>query len=280
MMGTAGNSLLTNKESKLIEILKKYDGAVLAFSGGSDSSMLVYALKKSGVRFKCVTFDTALYPPYQLEDSKKLAKDLGFLHQIIQIDQLAIKGLRQNPLDRCYICKKEMFSRLFSVDILDNFNFVLDGSNADDVNYFRPGRRAAKELGVKSPLEEAGFTKNDVRQFLKNENSQLWNKPSLACYFSRFPYDVEINEGMIAMVSRSEEALHGHGLLSARVRYHFSVARVETDDADFIKLTENKELRTKAVKILKENGFQYITLDLEGYRTGSMDTHKIVNGNS
>lgn len=271
---------MNNKETKLIEILKKYDGAVVAFSGGCDSSMLIYALKKSGVRFKTVTFDTSLYPSYQLEDAKKLAKDLGFTHQIIKIDQLNIKGLRQNPLNRCYICKKEMFSRLFSVEVLENFNFVLDGSNADDVNDFRPGRLAAKELDVKSPLEEAGFTKNDVRAWLKNENSELWNKPSLACYFSRFPYDIEINEAMIARVSKSEEALHKNGLLSARVRYHDTVARVETDEADFNMLTENKDLKAKVVEILKENGFLYAALDLEGYRTGSMNkpqTKKITN---
>lgn len=263
------NDNMENKGKKLTDILKKYDKALIAFSGGCDSSCLLYAAKKSGIDFAAVTFDTSLYPASELENAKNLAASLGVLHEIIKTDQLSIEGLRHNPPDRCYICKREMFSRLIPLKEKFGFEHILDGSNADDLSDYRPGRKAALELGVKSPLEEAGFSKKDVRDFLKNENSPLWEKPSFACYFSRFPFGAAIDSDMIKKVGAGEEALRAMGLESARLRCHGVVARIETNEEDFQQLSSS--LRAKAVSALKEKGFVYVCLDLEGYRSGSMN---------
>ena len=263
--------MIEAKKTKLLKIMEKYDNAVIAFSGGCDSSYLLYIAKEAGIKFCAVTFDTNMYPEKELDEAKKLTDYLGINHQIIKVDPLNIPELKNNPPERCYICKKSIFGNLIALAAKDGYKYIIDGSNADDVNDYRPGRTAALELGVKSPLEEAGFTKMDIRFCLRELNFPLWEKPSMACYFSRFPYGAAVDENMVRMVSCSEHELHKLGLVSARVRHHGVVARIEAGSDDMEKIYTDESLRLKIIFILKNAGFIYVSLDLEGYRSGAMN---------
>lgn len=261
---------------KLIEILKQLQSVIVGFSGGSDSALLMYAIKKSGIRAKAVTFSSCFYSASEIEDAKMLAKELGIPHQVIAWEPFDNPALKSNPTNRCYICKRYLFSILVGMAKKEGFSAVIDGSNTDDLMHYRPGYKALEELGVKSPLVEAGFDKNQVREALRGAGYKSWNKPSFSCYFSRFPYGMQINAELLHKIAECEENIHALGFSTVRVRSHGDIARIEAEEDDFNKCVADSSVREKIISIVKKAGFAYITLDLEGYCTGSMDKELVV----
>ncbi|UCD84223.1 MAG: ATP-dependent sacrificial sulfur transferase LarE [Deltaproteobacteria bacterium] len=264
-------SAIEEKYRNLKKIIKEIGSAVVAYSGGVDSTFLV-KVTHDGLKEKMAALTAAspLYPSFELEESKKLAKDIGARHLIIESDELKLDGFSQNTRDRCYYCKKELFRICREKAEELGFSHVLDGTNFDDLNDFRPGTKAAQESGVRRPLLEAELTKNDIRELSKKLGLKTWDKPSFACLSSRFPYGTEITREKLEMVGRGEEQLRKLGFKQFRVRYHNEVARIEVGKEEIAKFLENGN-RDLIVKKFKEYGFTYIALDLQGYRTGSLN---------
>ncbi|ADL07167.1 PP-loop domain protein [Thermosediminibacter oceani DSM 16646] len=260
------------KLERLKSCIKNLGRVVVAFSGGVDSTFLLKVcldvLGKENVL--AVTARSSTYPARELEEARKLAEKFGANHEIIVSEELDIPGFSENPPERCYHCKKELFGKLVAIARERGFNFVLDGSNMDDTGDFRPGMRAKDELGVLSPLKEAGLTKADIRALSREMGLPTWNKPSFACLASRFPYGERITAEKLSRVERAEDLLRELGFIQYRVRSHGDLARIEVSP-DEIDRFFDKTLREKVVSGLKGLGFIYVSLDLAGYRTGSMN---------
>ena len=265
---------MTNIEKKLERLktlVNDLGSVVIAYSGGVDSSLLAKTCcDVLGEKAVAVTAVSETYPKFELEDAKKIAKEIGITHRIIETKELAIKGFAKNPINRCYFCKTELFSKLKDVAKEINFKNIADGSNLDDVGDFRPGLIAAKELGSRSPLREAGLTKKDVRAVSKLLGLSTWNKHAFACISSRIPYGQDITVDKLEMIIKSESFLRNLGFSNLRVRHHKTIARIEVPSDEIQKLTD-KSVRLKIVKELKKIGFTYITIDIEGLRSGSMN---------
>ena len=259
------------KLSKLKEIVSKLESVVVAFSGGVDSTLVAKVcydtLRDNSM---AVTARSETYPDFEFKESLELAREIGIKHLVVDTSELAIEGFANNPPERCYFCKTELFGKLKEIATEHGFLNVADGANLDDTQEFRPGLKASKELNVRSPLKEAGLTKEDIRKVSKLLNLPNWNKPAYACLSSRFPYGQSITEEKISMVSEAEKYLRDLGLIQFRVRHHETIARIEILPEDIHILTDSparEELTAKFKKI----GFTYVTLDLEGYRSGSMN---------
>ena len=260
---------LHEKFEKLKEVLRSYQGAAVAFSGGVDSSFLLAAASETlGDKVLAVTASSTSFPRRELEEAIRFCRERGIRQEVFHSDELAIEGFRQNPPNRCYLCKKHLFSRIFEIAEANGLPVVAEGSNLDDEGDYRPGLMAVKEMGAKSPLRAAGLTKQDIRDLSKEMGLPTWEKPSFACLASRFPYGETIDEQKLDMVDRSEEFLSGSGFRQVRVRIHDNLARIEVMPEDFDRLTGQHEL---IAKTLKEIGFTYVAMDLTGYRTGSMN---------
>lgn len=261
---------LQDKTAHLKAILKETQGAVVAFSGGVDSTLLfAVAVEVLGHRALAVTATSKTYPERELAEARKSARLIGGRHRVIVSEELDIPEFRDNPRNRCYYCKRELFGKLRSVADEEGLSCVLDGTNIDDQSDHRPGRIAARELAVRSPLEEAGFTKQDIRDLSRVLGLPSWDKPACACLSSRFPYGVAITPERVAQVGSAEDALGQLGFRILRVRYHGSVARLELGPEEFRLATGS--LRDDVVRLLKQAGFTYVALDLQGYRTGAMN---------
>ena len=260
-----------DKLSKLKEIVSKLESVVVAFSGGVDSTLVAKVcydtLKDNSM---AVTARSETYPDFEFKESQKLAREIGIKHLVVDTSELAIEGFANNPPERCYFCKTELFGNLKQIAKEHGFLNVVDGANLDDTQEFRPGLKASKELNVRSPLKEAGLKKEDIRKVSKLLNLPNWNKPAYACLSSRFPYGQSITEEKISMVSEAETYLRGLGLIQFRVRHHETIARIEILPKDIHILT-NSPAREELTAKFKKIGFTYITLDLEGYRSGSMN---------
>lgn len=262
---------LTDKESKLTEILQGFKSCAVAFSGGTDSTLLLYYLSKLNIDTKAYTFHSYLYPEKELQEAVNTAKQLNIKHEIINIEPLKdIENIKYNPKERCYICKKYMFNVLLEKANYDRYETIIEGSNSDDMKDFRPGFKAVQETGAVSPLNMAGLTKDEIRQLLKKAGLN-YTKPSFACYFSRFPYNMEIDKQMIEKVSLAEVYIHSLGFNTARVRYHDKIARIEASKSHIKEIINNDEIRLKIVSYLKSLGFLFVCIDLEEYKTGSMN---------
>jgi len=265
------------KINKLKKILKDMGSLIIAFSGGVDSSFLLKVAENVlGKNVIAVTAKSLTYPKREFEDAKRIARSLNCRQIIIDSNEMKIKEFRNNPKNRCYFCKKELFLKLISIKNKYNFNFVVDGTNYDDLNTFRPGLKALKELGIRSPLAEAGLTKEEIRKYSRLLNLTTWNKPSFACLSSRFPYGEEITKSKLKKIENAEDFLRSLGFRQIRVRYHYPIARIEIEKEEIPKILQSN-IREKMIKKLKKIGFEYITLDLEGYRSGSMDELKECN---
>ncbi|GAB4263939.1 MAG: ATP-dependent sacrificial sulfur transferase LarE [Deferrisomatales bacterium] len=261
---------LREKKERLYDILRELGGVVIGFSGGVDSSYLyAAAVEVLGDRALGVTACSETYPERERREAEALARRLGGRHETIVSEELDVPGFAENPKNRCYFCKKELFGKLREVADREGLPHVADGSNVDDRGDYRPGRQAARELGVRSPLDEAGLTKEEIRVLSRALGLPTWDKPAFACLSSRFPYGTPITREKVSQVGRAEEGLRELGLRVLRVRHHGEVARLEVGPEEFAQLVNG--LRDEAVRIVKEAGYTYVALDLQGYRTGAMN---------
>jgi uncharacterized protein len=265
-----------DKLTKLKKIIRRYGSCVIAFSGGVDSTFLLAAAAETLPKEKilAVTANSPTYPKEELRLSKKIARQLGLRHKIIQTDELKDGRFVSNPPDRCYFCKKELFSCFGKIAGKHRLKYVFEASTLSDEKDFRPGTYAVKELGIRSPLKEAGLSKEEVRMLSKKMKLTTWNKPSLACLASRIPYGTKISEQLLERVHKGEAILRKIGFTQVRLRHYNGLCRIEVLKQDIPRLLTR---RNEIVDKLKNLGYNYITVDLEGYRTGSMN---LMMGNS
>jgi len=262
---------LQDKTTRLRELMESAESLLIAFSGGVDSTFLVrIAHDVLGDKAVAVTARSNIYPAFEYADAVAITQRIGIRHLTLDTHELDTAAFRNNPTNRCYHCKKNLFGRLIDMARDLNLARVADGSNADDANDIRPGMRATRELGVMSPLKEAGWRKDDIRMASRCLGLPTWNKPSCACLASRFPYGQPITEKGLAQIAQAEASLRDLGFGQVRVRHHGPTARIEIL-ATAIPHLMNEALRRQVVSRLKSLGYTYVTLDLEGYRTGSMN---------
>ncbi|HTY20758.1 MAG TPA: ATP-dependent sacrificial sulfur transferase LarE [Geobacteraceae bacterium] len=261
---------LEEKNEHLVGIIKGMTGCVIGFSGGVDSTLLFAVAKEVlGDRAIAVTITSEIHPDQELQEAREAAGRIGGRHRLLSVKALEIPGLAENSENRCYVCKKVIANELWSIAREEGVSFVIDGGNLDDRDDYRPGRQAALEAGIRSPLDEAGFTKDDIRQLSKKMGLATWDKPSYACLISRFPYSVYLTPEKLRRVALAEDFLREMGLRTVRVRFHEDVARIELGEAEYERVAN--ELRRGVVEKVKEAGFAYVALDLQGYRTGAMN---------
>lgn len=260
---------MEDKLNLLKDCLKKYKSGVIAFSGGVDSTFLARIAKDVyGDNMLLITATSSTYPFYELEEAKSLAVLLGIKHKIIVSEEIDIPGYADNPPDRCYYCKSELFGKIKYIASGEGYDAVFDGSNADDLKDFRPGMKAKEEKGVISPLAIAGFTKNDIRHFSEKFNLPTATKQSYACLASRFPYGEKITKVKLDRLAFAEFEVRKLGFTQFRIRSHENLARFEFIPSEMDQAWKAKE---KLTEICRKSGFNYITIDLTGYRTGSMN---------
>ncbi len=258
-----------NKLNNLKKHIEKYESATIAFSGGVDSSFLAAVTRQVlGKNVLLVTATSSTYPFYELEDAKKIAAELKLEHKIIVSEEIDIPGFSDNPPDRCYYCKGELFKLINHIAKNRGIEAVFDGSNADDIRDYRPGRKAAKEFGVISPICEAGLTKDDIRRYSKEMGLSTADKPSYACLASRFPYGETMTDEKLDRVGKAEYALRDLGFRQFRIRSHGDLARIELASED---MDNGWKKRNEIVCRCKESGFVFVSMDLEGYRIGAMN---------
>jgi len=264
-------SEIHHKKSKLEEYLKSLGKVAIAFSSGVDSTFLLKVAHDTlGDNAIAITMKSASVPVRELEESAAFCKKEGISQIIAEADQMSIEGFADNPPDRCYICKKALFSKMLSVASDNGFEHVAEGSNMDDLGDYRPGLKALSELDILSPLREAGLTKSDIRMLSRELDLPTWDKPSFACLATRFVYGDRITEEKLHMIDKAEQKLLDLGFTQFRVRIHGDIARIEIKPEEFGKLI-GTDIRSEVNGYLQELGFRYVTMDLGGYVTGSMN---------
>ena len=262
---------LQEKKTRLEEYLRSLGSVAVAFSSGVDSTFLLKAAHDVlGDRAVAITAAAQSFPKRELEEAAAFCRDEGIRHILVNTDQLAIEGFRDNPPDRCYICKKALFTQMLQAASAAGFAHLVEGSNMDDLGDYRPGMRAIAELHVKSPLKEAGLTKADIRALSEELGLKTWNKPSLACLATRFVYGDTITAEKLAMVDQAEQKLLDLGFRQVRVRVHGNTARIETEPSEFEKMLR-PDICSCVNTFFHELGFMFVTLDLGGYQTGNMN---------
>ncbi len=265
-----------NKVKKLQELMAEYtkNDLAIAFSGGVDSTLLLKlaceAALKNNTKVYAYTIHTMLHPMEELEITEKLAGEYGAIYRAIQVDELKESGIENNPVNRCYLCKKYMFTSLQKDTIQNHIPILIEGTNLDDTKAYRPGIQALKELDIKSPLLMAEFTKSDIRELALELGIEVANKPSAPCLATRFPYNTMLCQDELDKVEAMEGKLKEMGFYNLRCRIHGKLVRIEVDEQDIIKLVKLKE---EVISYVKQTGYDYITVDLEGFRSGSQDLH-------
>ena len=266
---------ITKEQKEKLEKLKEYIAGLgslaVGFSAGVDSTFLLAVAKEVlGERVIAVTSADASVPRRELKEAEEFCRERGIRHFSCVSDPMKSEEYRHNGPDRCYFCKREIFSDIKKIAEENGIEYVAEGSNMDDLGDYRPGLRAVEELGIKSPLREAGLYKADIRALSKEMRLETWDKPAYACLASRFVYGEEITEEKLEMLDQAEQLLIGLGFLTERVRIHGKLARIEVPKEDIERLA-SEEIRETILKRFKELGFQFVSLDLSGYRTGSMN---------
>ncbi|MCI5649369.1 MAG: ATP-dependent sacrificial sulfur transferase LarE [Fusicatenibacter sp.] len=267
---------LENKKEQLLKYMEELssEDLVLAFSGGVDSSLLlrlaVDATKRHGKKVYAVTFQTRLHPPCDLDIAQKVADEMQAIHQILTVDELEMEAIRSNPENRCYLCKHHLFEKLMEFAEKQDVHRILDGTNEDDLHVYRPGIRALRELGILSPLAACHVTKAEVKQFAADYGISVAHRPSAPCMATRLPYGSQLDYELLERISQGEEWLHEQfgAECNIRLRVHGDLVRIEVEKEQMgYVLERSKEIANR----LHELGFPYVTLDLEGFRSGSMD---------
>jgi pyridinium-3,5-biscarboxylic acid mononucleotide sulfurtransferase len=262
---------LREKSHHLHTILTGFESVIVAFSGGADSAFLAHAAATAlGRRALAVTADSASYPDTHRQLALRVAREFQIPHEVIQTHELDRPDYRANPANRCYFCKQELYSNLSTIASARGFAVVLDGSNADDRGDYRPGRQAAREYGVRSPLDEANLSKDEIRLLSREAGLPTWDVPASACLSSRIPYGSEVTEEKLRTIERAERVLHDLGFRVFRVRHHETLARLELAKDEMARAVD-PEVAAAIVRELRAIGYQQVTIDLQGYRLGSLN---------
>ena len=272
---------LETRERRLTELLASFDSVIVAFSGGVDSAYLAWAATQVlGPSALCVTADSPSYPDHHRQLALRIAREFQLHHEIIATAEMERPEYRANPVNRCYFCKQELYTSLSQLATERGFELIVDGSNADDRADYRPGRVAAREFGVRSPLDEADLTKDDIRELSRLAGLPTWDEPASACLSSRIPYESEVTTEKLRMIERAELVLRGLGFRICRVRHHDppsplasarqALARIEIGRDELARALE-PEVRDRIVRELRAIGYQHVTIDLQGYRMGSLN---------
>lgn len=262
---------MENKFQKLKDILKEMGKVIIAYSGGVDSTFLIKVAKDTlGENAMAVIGVSSTYPKKELDSAKRQAEEIAIRYVVIETDEILDPSFSSNPPERCYYCKKELFTKIKETAEKEGMEFILDGTNMDDSSDSRPGRKACQELNIRSPLLEAGLSKEEIRELSRNLKLPTWDKPPQACLSSRFPYGEEITEEKLKRIEDGEDFIRSLGFRQVRLRHHGKLARIEVGKEDIAKFFEDG-VREKITDKLRSLGYIHVTLDLEGYRTGSLN---------
>ncbi|MGN6712291.1 ATP-dependent sacrificial sulfur transferase LarE [Anaerocolumna jejuensis] len=262
---------LQEKFDLLKKNLSTLDSLCIAFSGGVDSTFLLKAAYDVlGDKVLAITARSSTYPEREYKEAVEFTKKYGIPHKVILSEELDVDGFTDNPVNRCYLCKNELFEKIDEIAKAKGISYIAEGSNMDDLGDYRPGLTAVSEHKVLSPLREAGLTKEEIRSLSKEMGLPTWNKPAFACLSSRFPYGQKITKEKLEMVDKAEQFLLDHGFRQVRVRHHGDIARIEVGQIEMEKFL-NLDLMKEVQEYYKKLGFSYTALDLKGYRTGSMN---------